>query len=343
MDKFNHLTYTDRLKIETMLRDRETPKSISARIGVHISTVYREIKRGQYEHMLSNWDTEKRYCADISQSKYDEHKTAKGAPLKIGADHKLAKHIEHKIINEKYSPAAVLGEIRAVGLVFSVAISITTLYSYIDKGIFLNLTNKNLPVKGTRKRVYRKIRASRAPRGDSIEKRPKEVDARTTFGHWEMDTLIGKNDKKGVLLVLTERLSRHEIKIMLKNGTSESVVKALDTLEYKYGELFPQVFQTITVDNGSEFSNCKAMEASLSGMGSRTKIYYCHPFSSWERGTNEVQNKLIRRHFPKGTDFSTVTAEQVGRVERWLNNYPRRIFGYRTSAQVFYECLSCLV
>ena len=157
-----------------------------------------------------------------------------------------------------------------------------------------------------------------------------------------MDTLIGTRDKNGVMLVLTERLSRNEIKILMSDGTSESVVKALDNLEIKYGELFPRIFQSITVDNGSEFADCAAMEKSHSGDGKRTKIYYCHPWSSWERGSNENQNKMIRRHFPKGADLSEVSAEEVERAESWLNNYPRRIFEYTTAASVFSDCLASL-
>ena len=335
MRKFRHLTYSDRLIIETMIKDGKPCRDIASRIGKHVSNVYREISRGQYEHKLTDWTMQKRYAAEVAQAEYDRHKSAKGVPLKIGKDHKLAQHIESKIIEDKYSPAAVLGEIKAAGLVFNTTICVTTLYSYIDKGLFLTLTNRNLPVKGFRRRKYRKVRASRAPRGESIERRPEDVNKRVTFGHWEMDSLIGKKDKRGVLLVLTERLSRNEIKILLNDGRSESVVKALDSLEYKYGELFPRVFQSITVDNGSEFSNAKAMEQSCSRAGKRTKIYYCHPYSSWERGSNENQNKLIRRHFPKGTDVSKISSGDVERVEKWLNNYPRRIFGYRSAASVF--------
>jgi len=342
MRRFKHLSYTDRLKIETMLRDKQTIKQIAKRIGVHISSIYREIERGRYEHKNSDWTTEERYSPDIADQKYRANLAAKGAPLKIGTDHKLAQHIETKIIKDKYSPDAVLGEIRNTGLEFETTICTATLYSYIDKGVFLKLTNKNLFVKGKRKRTYRKVTPARAPKGDSIEKRPKVINERTTFGHWEMDSVIGKKDKDGVLLVLTERLSRKEIEIKLRDGTSDSVVKALDKLERKYGELFPSVFKSITVDNGSEFADCEGMEQSKRGAGPRTKVYYCHPFSSWERGSNENGNKLIRRHFPKGSDLSKVTAEQVEYAEEWQNNYPRRIFGYRTSANVFAEHFAAL-
>lgn len=103
------------------------------------------------------------------------------------------------------------------------------------------------------------------------------------------------------------------------------------------GELFKQVFKTITVDNGSEFAYCEALEKSVLGEGNRTKLYYCHPYSSWERGTNEVTNKMVRRKVPKGTDFDGKTEEEVQSIEDWINNYPRRIHGYHTAAERFTE------
>ena len=98
----------------------------------------------------------------------------------------------------------------------------------------------------------------------------------------------------------------------------------------------PSIFQ-ITVDNGVEFSNCEGMEESILDGEQRTKIYYCHAYSSWERGTNENINKLIRRHIPKGVDFDDATEEFISFIQDWINNYPRRIFDFRTSAELFEE------
>jgi IS30 family transposase len=341
--RFKHFTYTDRVIIETMLRDGKKPRDIARRLQVHISSIYRERERGRYEHTLSDWSLETRYAPEIAEQKYRTNLAAKGAGLKIGNDHKLAKHIENKIIEDKFSPAAVLGEIQRLGLVFSVSICASTLYSYIDKGIFLRLTNKHLPVKPTKQqRKYRHVRPKRAPRGDSIEKRPEEVEERKTFGHWEMDTLKGKRDTKKVLLVLTERFSRNELQIPMRQNTAENVVSALDELERKYGQMFSRVFRSITVDNGSEFSDCDGMERSRTGNGKRTKIYYCHPYSSYERGSNENQNRMIRRHIPKGTPIEKVPEDQIKEIEIWLNGYPRKIFDWRTSAEIFEEQLKSL-
>ncbi len=336
MRRFKHLTHTDRLKIEASLKEGKNARQISAEIRVHISTIYREVKRGQYTHMNTDLTTDIRYSPDIAHDKYRANLAAKGAMLKIGTDRKLAEHIEHKICDEKYSPAAVLGEIRRKQLQFSVTISVPTLYSYIDKGIFLRLTNKHLPDKPNRKREYNTVRESRAPRGLSIEKRPAEVDTRETFGHWEMDTVKGQKGKsKNSLLVLTERKTREEIQIKIPDGTAESVVRALDNIERKYGDLFPLIFKSITVDNGSEFSNCEGMERSCIREGARTQFYYCHPYSSYERGSNEKQNRMIRRHIPKGTNFDDKSDAEIEGITVWLNNYPRGIFDYGTSQEEF--------
>lgn len=342
MRRFRHLSFTDRLRIETHLKDGLKPKEIAEKMGVHISTIYREKGRGQYTHMNSDLTTEERYSPDIAEEQYRENLSAKGAPLKIGTDHALAQYIETKIAEEHYSPAAALGKIKEEGREFTTTISVGTLYNYIDSGVFLRITNADLPVKPKRKRNYRHVRPARAPRGESIERRPQEINERTTFGHWEMDCVEGKKGTKKTLLVLTERLTRQEIITPMPDQTAASVVRVLNRLERKYGKMFKTVFKSITVDNGSEFADCAGMERSVLTKGNRTKMYYCHPYSSWERGSNENQNKMIRRHFPKGFDFRTVTAAAIKRVEEWVNDYPRALFGWRSSGAIFQECLAAL-
>lgn len=199
-------------------------------------------------------------------------------------------------------------------------------------------------VKGQKKRQYNKVqRAKRPPAGTSIENRPKEIDDRAVVGDWEMDCVEGKKKTKKTLLVLTERKSRREIIRPMRDQTARSVVRVLDSLEREYGANFSKIFRTITVDNGSEFADCAGMEKSCRRKGNRTKIYYCHPYSSYERGSNENVNKMIRRWFPKGTDFRKVTAKAIQRVEDWINNYPREILGFRTAEAVFQEGVAGLI
>lgn len=186
--------------------------------------------------------------------------------------------------------------------------------------------------------------ASRAPAGESIEQRPEEIDEREEFGHWEGDTVYsgkGKRKTTRALLTLTERKTRKEIIIAIPNRKAETVVKALDALERKLGaRRFRAIFKSITFDNGTEFAAAEGLERScVNKRMPRTKVYFCHPYSSWERGTNENTNGMIRRRFPKGTNFAAVTNAQIAQAENWINNYPRKILGYKSSEIVFRECL----
>jgi len=334
--KNKHLTERERYRIEILQKEGLKPYEIAQRMGKGTRTIEREIARGKVR--LINYDLTYReeYCADAGQRIYEENARNKGPGLKIGKDHKLVKYIENKIIKEKYSPDAVIGEIKEKELKFEEEICTKTLYNYIDRGdVFLNLTNKDLPVKrGGKKRDYKKVKTSHKNlKGTSIEERPPEIDNRKEYGHWEMDCVVGKREGKGaVLLVLSERSRREEIIIKMPDKTQKSVVASLDRLERKYGKEFKGKFKTITVDNGSEFLDYKGIERSIKSKDTkRVKLYYAHPYSSWERGTNENINKLIRRFIPKGMDINKVSNASIKYIENWINSYPRRIFGYKSA------------
>lgn len=338
---FRQLKWEDRIRIETMLKAGHRVVEIAEMLGVHRSTIYNELKRGQYVHTNTDLTEEVRYSPEIAQEKCEENLKVRGTQLKIGNNIAFANYIEEKIVEEGYSPAATLGEMKVDGKFeeFDMSICVTTLYSYIDKGIFLCLSNKNLPVKKNEKRGYEKVqRQKRCSAGESISNRPEHIDKREEFGHWEMDSVVGARGKsKNTLVVLTERKTRQEIVFKVKDHSSKSVVEVLDNLERRWGEKFKQVFKTITVDNGTEFSDYEGLKKSLYNKEERTKVYYCHPYSSWERGSNENQNKLIRRHIPKGSNFDNKTDEEITSIEKWINNYPRKIFGWRSSQDLFSE------
>lgn len=337
--KGKHLTRDDRIRMETMLNSKHSVKEIADYLGVHRSTIYREYNRGKYVHTLSDLTEEERYSSDLGQQKHDWGMQAKGRSLKIGKDRELAECIEDKIVNEKYSPEAALAALDQDSRAFKTTISVRTLYRYIDNGLFLKLTNKDLPIKGKRKEHCKKVRVrKRDSAGESIERRPEEVENRETFGHWEMDTVKGKRGvTKSCMLVLTERKTRDEIVVKLKDQGAASVVEALDRIEKKWGDLFTKVFRSITVDNGVEFADYKGLERSVRGPERRTYVFYCHPYSSWERGSNENNNRLIRRHIPKGEDFDEKTDRDIEYIEQWINSYPRRIHGYKSAGELFEE------
>lgn len=350
--QFHNLVWSQRLQIETLSKRNTPVKEIAEFIGVHVSTVYRELKRGQYMHRAAKYDVygdccgykeTVAYSAEIAKQKAEQNATAKGAPLKIGKDFAFANFVEDKIINEGMSPDAVLGYIRRNGLPFETSICRNTLYSYIEKGVFARLSLEYLKQKGQKKkRRKREVLAAKPPRGTSIEQRPPEIYQRNEFGHWEMDCVCGPT--REVLLVLTERMTRREIIMKMKDQCAASVVHCLNVLERKYRKIFRQVFKSITVDNGSEFSDFCGLERSVfgRGRGKRTSIYYCHPYRSCERGSNERMNREIRRKVPKGTDIAKLSESDVQAVEDWLNHYPRRILDYACSEELFQEQLKSL-
>lgn len=340
---FKHLTRTDRLRIEKCLNEGYTYRQIADVLRVHISTIYREIKKGEYQRLNgATYEFYPAYSPDIAEERYQANLSAKGADLKIGNDHEFAAYIQNKIKYENRSPAAALADIALEGRTFKTSVCVTTIYSYISKGVFASLTDSDLPDKPKRHRKAKENKkGSRPPRGESIEKRPEIIDNREEFGHWEMDTVYSGKKKSAVaLLVLTERKTRNENIIVVPDRRAETTVRAINALERKLGaEKFGIIYKSITVDNGSEFALADQLEQSCITGDKRTKVYYCHPYSSWERGSNENVNGMIRRRHPKGTDFSKVTAEEIAATENWINSYPRKIFGYKSAGTMFRECL----
>ena len=336
-----NLTYTQRLQLETLLKAEIHKKHIAKQLGLCLATVYNELKRGectqkQYSYTdywgENHYKTVKAYSPNIAQDKYRLNMTACGAPLKIGNDYDFVRYVEKRVIKDKISPCAVAGEIRRNNICKTV-VSKTTMYRYISIGLFMNIRMRDLPF-GSRVKHYRKAVAKRAPKGTSIEKRPAEITARNTFGHWEMDCVIGKQGTRETLLTFTERLTRYEIVMRMPDHKTATVVHFVNKLEKQLVKRFSKVFKSITVDNGVEFSDFAGLEKSIYG-GKRTSVYYCHPYCSCERGSNERLNREIRRLLPKGTDFSKINDNKIKAVADWVNAYPREIFGYATSAELF--------
>lgn len=327
-----YITERERVRIEYMLKDGQKPKQIASALGKHYTTIYKEIKKGTVELMNSDLTYRKEYCADAAQRITDERQKNKGRDLKIGNDHELAAHIEYLVGKRHYSPYAVVCDIRK-GKNFKTDICKTTLYRYIDAGLFLNISNKDLYSKrrkkkkkdGTPRVSYKHVRAK------NIEERPKDIGNRTEYGHWEMDTVYsgkGEDKSKCCLLVLTERMTRQEYIFKMPDRTLVSTVGTLDRLERVIGfDAFKKRFKTITADNGSEFGDATMIERSCTCPGSdRTSVYFCHPNSSYERGSNENANKLVRHWIAKGDDIGNYSDIQISDIQNWMNDLPRKLF-----------------
>ena len=322
------LTWTQRLQLEGMLKANVSKTKIAEALNVSLQTVYNELKRGRYTRLDTYLVEHDTYSPDKAQKRYEYNLTSKGPELKIACDFELVEYIERRVLKDGLSPCAALGEMKRLNLPYT-HISKTTLYRYIRMGLFPHLSMDN--IKG-REKKYQHVRAKRAPRGMSIEKRPETIANREEFGHWEMDCVCGKG--RSVILVLTERKTRREILHPMESQSARNVVRFINKLEKRYGKQFKEIFKSITVDNGSEFSDAKGIEKSIFN-GKRTNVYYCHPYSSWERGSNERMNREIRRLIPKGTDIGILTKAYIKHVQDWVNTYPREIFGYATSEEIF--------
>lgn len=326
-----HLTYEDRLKIEALYRQKHTKREIADAIGSSYETIRREIKRGECQLLDTYLRNYISYSAKVAQDDYENRSSNKGRPDKLSDNYEFASFVEYEIFKRKYSVDAALYSARNAG--FNFTVSRTTLYRYIDLG-YLSIGNKHLPQgKRTKKERPRRQAARSAYR--SIERRNVSRD---DIGHWEMDTVVGKaKGKSECLLVLTERHSRQELIVKMGSKTTGDTIQALNMLSNKFESAFSKIFKTITMDNGSEFADARGIEFYKNKQ--RTTVFYCHPYASSERGSNENANKLIRRHIPKGISMTKISRGKAKEIQHWMNHYPRPMFSGRCSNDIFYEAL----
>jgi len=330
--KFKHLTVYERGQIAALLKEGKSQRYIAKRLGRSPSTISREIKRGTTIQMRTDLTTYEEYFPETGQAVYEKNRKNCGAKYKLAQVEEFIKFAEYKILHEKWSPDAVVGSCkREVKWENAGIVCTKTLYNYIDQGL-LKVKNIDLSLKVRLKPKKKRICQNKRIMGKSIEQRPSEVNTRKTFGHWEIDTMVGKKSEDSVILTLTERKTRYELLFVLDVKDSNAVNKKILELNNLYGEQIPKVFRTITADNGSEFSGLSKM---LEELG--IEVYHTHPYSAWERGTNERHNGLIRRFIPKGKSIKDFSEETIKRVQQWLNSFPRRILGYKTPEECFNE------
>lgn len=314
--KYHHITYEDRVQIEGYVKMGLKAAEIAELIGCSERSIKRELAN-TWEEKQSDWTYKPRYTYDYAQMRHEERGAKKGRRGKLTEQPTLAAYLEKKIKKESYSPEAALFEAKNEGL--EVDISVKAVYDTIDRKELGQVTRKDLLRGNGWHKEKAKPRKAHHTKGLSIELRPEEANNRSEPGHFEMDLIVGKQGTKPVLLTLTDRMTRQEIIRKLPNKEQQSVKAALDKLEQQGIK-----FKTVTSDNGPEFLDFLSLQVSVRG-GERFKMYYAHPYSSWERGTNENGNGIIRRFLPKGTDFSRVTHHKVLQIQSWMNNYPRKI------------------
>ena len=324
-----YITKEERHTIEILLKMKTPVSDIAHKLGRHRSTIYKEIKNGMCEQVDTQLRTYKIYLHDFAQKKHDDSCSRKGRLKKLASDDPFLKDVSDWILNKKYSPAAALYKLNEH------KVCVRTIYNYVHSGNIDGVTVLSLPYAKPKKKKKEEVVKRSFSRGTSIEERPDYISDRLEYGHWEMDTVYSSKGDSTCLLVLSERRRREELIFKIKDRTSQSVIKVLDRLERKLGSpSFREKFKTITCDNGMEFADWTSMERSCRTKLSRTKVYFCHPYSSWERGTNENINRMIRRWVPKGDDISLYSEKEIQFIQAWINDYPRGIFNGKSSNTV---------
>ena len=311
---YRQLTQAQRYQIFAYLETGISQRQIAKAIGVHNSTISREIKRNA---LISGYAPEQAQSAS-DQRRRTAWKVTKRLPS-------LIRWVTGQLRDE-WSPQQISGFMANAN---GVCVSHQWIYALIwdDKKHGGTLWKRlRLP----RQRRYQRQLAKRAglgkiPHRVGIEQRPTEVEERRHIGHWEGDTVL-KGHKESGLVTLVERRSGYLLAARLPTITATRTAEAMTRL------LAPRrgAVHTITLDNGSEFAEHLKVAKAVSA-----KTYFCDPYRSCQRGTNENTNGLIRQYFPKGTDFRKVTNAELRRVVNKLNDRPRKRLGYRTPAQVF--------
>lgn len=336
--KNKHLTICERMIIQLRLKDGRTVYSISKEIGCAYNTVKNEIKRGS-KPMYKNHRIY--YKATSGQTRYDENRKNCYRKGKFYDCTEFINEVEKNFQDplKKWSIDASVGRLK-LEKHYSKQNSVCTktIYNWIHKDL-LELKKTDLPEVLKRKKrkckTQNKSKNKENKSGRSIEELPAEVTERNTFGNWEIDTVIGKKTGKNpVILTLAERVSDYYISKKIPLKKAEIVQAELERLKKTFGTKADEIFKIIISDNGSEFASLSELEND-----SMTRIYYAHPYSSYERGINERHNRLLRRYVKKGADISKITEEELEQYEDLINGLPRKRLGYRTPEEAFNEYL----
>ncbi|WOE69336.1 IS30 family transposase [Hydrogenimonas thermophila] len=316
---YTQLTMMQRYQIEALKKEGLNQSAIARNLGVHRSTICRELKRnsldsGEYLATSAQISTRLRY----------QHKK-KNKRLSRSHIIYIRKHLQ-----EEWSPEQISGRMKLDGLK---PISHETIYRYIyqDKQqggkLYTFLQHKN--------RKYHKRSCEYRSRGQiidrtPIDKRPEIANEKQRVGDWEVDTIIGKNHQQGIVTIV-DRKSKFTLMKKVKSKQAVTVTRAMIQLL----EPIKDHVHTITSDNGKEFAYHKEVSNRLNA-----GFYFAKPYQSWQRGLNEHTNGLIRQYFPKKRAFDTISDRQIVEVQNKLNNRPRKVLGYKTPTEVFFATIT---
>lgn len=324
--KYKHLSIWEREKIQELLWKKQSIRTIAKELDRPPSSISREINR--------NIPLQYKYTPRLANERALLKRKNRGRKLRLKSGFIRRYVVDH--LKSGYSPEQISGR-----LSFEypkLEISHEAIYQYVynqvyreghgyikphchDLRIYLKRRHKRREKKGMRKgqRIFKH-------KGVSIDARPEIVETRKTIGHWEGDSVVSRKSKVG-LNTLVERKTGLVLISKIKNGTAKETARAV------VGRLrnIPKAFrETLTVDNGTENFGYEKIQKKL-----KISCYFAHPYHSWERGTNENTNGLIRWYLPKGTDFATISNETIQDIETRLNNRPRKRLGWMTPLEAF--------
>ncbi len=318
--RYSHLTVTERERLSKMFYQGRSLNQIAKALGRSRSSISRELKRnGTAKYRL--------YAPCRAQFRSDERRKRASRRPRL-RDEAVRSYVREKLVLG-WSPEIIAGRLRLEhpGL----HVSHEAIYQYIydrrtkDRKELVELLRRTHR-RRERRGIGRKVRKTKIPNRIPIDLRPKSVDARRVYGHWEGDTMVSVKSPP-VLNSLTERKSRLLLLTKLERKVASETKRAV--LE-RLGGLPPALRRTLTLDNGTENTLHEEITGEIG-----IQCYFAKPYASWQRGTNEQTNGMVRWYLPKGTDFREVSAEEIAEVEARINNRPRKCLKYKTPLEVF--------
>lgn len=318
MKNYKQLTAADRKAIEILLKDKYKVKEIANKLGYDKGTIYREIRKRETPAGYISW---------VAQVDYEKKRKRCKQKKKLD-DRKLGNYVISKI-KDGWSPDQIAGRIKLDGIYETVSIETIYTYIYTDSVCVRESIYQYLRFGRKKRRKWqgRKTQRSKIPNRVSIHTRPGEVATREKFGHWEGDSVLYANKK--AINTLNELKTGLVEFTKLDRKTAELTSIAMIEKLRKYKA------RTLTLDNGSEFTNHEEITARTG-----VSVYFCDPYSSWQRGSNENSNGLLRGYLPRRYNIDNLTDEDLNDIASELNNRPRKRLAYKTPLEVYSEVLN---
>ena len=326
--KGQHLTREERYYISIRLNiDHWSIYKIAKELHRPYNTIKQEVQCGT-EYLYNG--KVKRYKPDIAEQKYKDKRANSKRYYRCLECVKFLNYVVEMFTQKSWSLDASVGYAKENNLFSSNEMVCTkTLYNYVDLGL-LTIKNIDLSEKLKRNTKSSNARKNRKILGKSIEERPETVNSREEFGHWEIDSVLGKKkDTEPAIMTIVERQTRMSLWIKVKDHSSLAIDEALQNLINQFGNKKSKVFKSITGDNGSEFANLSKIE------NNGISAYFTHPYTSCEKGTNECHNKMLRRFSPKGKSINDYDIEDILFFSDVINGLPRKILNYHTPEELF--------